>query len=458
MSSDKKYAMDMCHGPLFSKILRYSVPLALANLAALLFHAADLVVLGQFANSDAMAAVGAAGGFIYLMLNLFWGIGTGINVLTARYTGAKDPENVSRTIHTAGAVGILGGLIMLAVSILLTPAVLKLMATPDVLMDKARLYMYINCVGIPFMIFFSFGSSVLRAVGDTKRPLIFMIIAGIINVLLNLFCVLVLKMDVAGVGLATLAANIISAFLVIRALARSSEDYKFHWRKMKIDWHSLKEMLQIGIPAGFQGAMFTVANMTIQSTVNTFGAAAIAGNTAAISLESIVHTICAAFFFASISFTGQNHGGKKYKRIMKSIFICMACSAVVICLMGWLFILFGRELLGIYNPDPEVIKWGLIRLKWVLACYFLCGVMDVLSGSMRGLGHSFKPAVVIFLGVCVLRVIWVFAVFPHSPTLETLFASYIVSWSMVCLANGVILYMICHKMLVRASKRQFDLA
>lgn len=446
----------MCHGPLFSKILRYVIPLIIANIVALLFHAADLVVLGQFASSDAMAAVGAAGGFIFLMLNLFWGIGTGVNVLTARYVGAKDPQKVSRTIHTAIAVGLLGSVVMVIISFLLTDSVLRWMATPEEIMDKARLYVYIGCCGIPFMIFYSFGSSVLRAVGDTKRPLIYMIVAGVINVLLNLFCVLVLKMDVAGVGLATLAAHIVSAFLVIWTLMKTDEIYKFEWKKLCIHIPILKEMLQIGIPAGFQGAMFTVSNMTIQSTVNTFGPDAIAGSTAAISLESIVYTISCSFFFAAISFVGQNHGGKKYKRIIKSILICIACSAIGIILSGWACIFFGKELLSIYNPDPEAVRWGLIRVKYVLSFYFLCGVMDVLSGALRGLGHSFKPAVVIFLGICAFRVVWVYTVFPCDPTLETLFLSYSISWITVCIANGIMLYVVCRQMLKNASRRLPD--
>ncbi|MBP5183154.1 MAG: MATE family efflux transporter [Lentisphaeria bacterium] len=456
MSSEKKYEMDMCHGPLFGKVLRYAVPLMIANIAALLFHAADLVVLGQFTDRNSMAAVGAAGGFIFLMLNLFWGIGTGVNVLAARYTGARDPENVSRTVHTAIAVGLIGSVVMVALSVLFTDGVLRLMATPQEIMGKTKLYVYIGCAGIPFMIFYSFGSSVLRAVGDTKRPLIFMLLAGIANVLLNLFCVLILKMDVAGVGLATLAANAISAFLVLRALMKSDEAYKLEWKKVRIDMKNLKEMLQIGVPAGLQGAMFTVSNMAIQSTVNSFGPAAIAGNTAAINLESIVHTVCASFFFASISFTGQNYGGRKFKRIVKSIFICLGCSAVGIAVLGWLCILFGRELLAMYNPDPVVIEAGFIRVKMVLSLYFMCGVMDAVSGSLRGLGHSFKPALVIFLGVCVFRVIWVFTVFPRHKTMQMLFLSYPISWIAVSIFNGIMLYVVCHKLLVKASRREFE--
>ena len=456
MSTDKKYEMDMCHGPLFSKVLRFSVPLILSNLAALLFNAADLIVLGQFTTSDDMAAVGATCGFIALMLNLFWGISAGVNVLAARYIGAKDPDKVSKTVHTSIAVAIIGGIMMGIISYLLTDPILHLMATPERIMDKARVYLQISCAGVPFMILYSFGSSIIRAVGDTKRPLIYMIVSGIANVLLNLFFIIVLKMDVAGVAIATQAAHFISAFLVLRALSKSNEDYKLLWKKIRIDWKSFKEMMQIGIPAGFQGSMFTISNMGIQSTINTFGPDAIAGNTAANNLEGLVYAVCYAFYFASISFVGQNHGGRQYKRIVKSIFICMACSVAAVALLGWAFILFGKELLAIYNPDPEAVKWGLIRVKIVFALYFFCGLMDVISGSLRGLGHSLKPAIVIVFWVCVFRIIWLFTVFRYDHTMETLFRVYPVSWILVCVFNGVMLYRVCRKMLKNASKRQFD--
>lgn len=456
MSAERKYTMDMCHGPLLGKVLRFSIPLILSNLAALLFHAADLVVLGQFTTSDDVAAVGASCGFIALMLNLFWGIATGVNVLAARYTGAKDPEMVSKTVHTSIAVAIAGGIIMGIASFLLTDPILHIMATPEDIMDKARLYLQISCTGVPFMILYSFGSSIIRAVGDTKRPLMYMIISGVVNVLLNLFFILVLKMDVAGVAIATQAAHFISAFLILRALAKSNEDYRLFWKKICIDWKSLKDMLKIGIPAGFQGAMFTVSNMGIQSSINTFGPYAIAGNTAAINLEGLIYAVCYAFYFASISFTGQNRGGRQYKRVVKSIFICMGCSAVGIALMGWAFILSGKELLAIYNPDPLAVQWGLIRVKFVFALYFFCGIMDVISGSLRGLGHSLKPAIVTVFGVCILRMIWIFTVFRYDPSLETLFIVYPVSWILICLINGTMLYMVCRKMLKNASKRLFD--
>ena len=249
MSSEKKYEMDMCHGPLFGKVLRYSVPLMIANIAALLFHAADLVVLGQFTDRNSMAAVGAAGGFIFLMLNLFWGIGTGINVLASRYTGARDPENVSRTVHTAIAVGLIGSVVMVALSVLCTDGVLRLMATPREIMGKTKLYVYIGCAGIPFMIFYSFGSSVLRAVGDTKRPLYYLMIAGMVNVLLNLLLVIVFHMSVAGVAIATVASQVISMVLVLLCLIRTHSVIHLSLPECRVDRKSLREIIRIGLPA-----------------------------------------------------------------------------------------------------------------------------------------------------------------------------------------------------------------
>ena len=271
-----KNQIDMCHGPLFSKIVFFTIPLFLTNLLQLLFHAADLIVVGQFAPGQALAAVGATNGLTVLVLNIFFGLATGINVLVARYTGAKDDARVSRNVHTASAVALYWGAAMAIVGILISKPVLRLMDTPEDILDDAALYMWIYCAGMPFVIFFNFGSAILRAVGDTKRPMIFMLIAGIVNVLLNLFFVIVFKMDVAGVALATKISNIVSAYLVFRVLQRSDGPLRVIWKKVKIHSDSLKEMLKIGLPSAVQGACFSISNMTIQASVNSFGWQAIA--------------------------------------------------------------------------------------------------------------------------------------------------------------------------------------
>ena len=446
----------MCHGPLSGKIIRFAIPLMMANLLTLMFHAADLIVLGQFADSKSMAAVGAAPAFTNLLLNLFWGVSAGINVLVARFTGAKDSKNVSRTVHTAAAIGCYGGIFMTVLGLVITKPVLRMMMVPDEIMDQAALYMWIWCLGIPFMIFYSFGSAVLRSIGDTKRPLIFMVIAGIVNVVLNMIFVICFKWDVAGVAVATKLSNVLSAVLVLRALAHTGGAYAVTWRKFRITWPILKEMLMLGLPSGVQGMLFSVSNIIIQSSINKFGAYAIAGSTAALQLEGMVHTSFTALALAVVSFVGQNHGAKKYKRIMRSILLCMTYAVSLAIILIAVFHVFKRPLLAIFNPDPKVIEWGLIRINYQMTFYFLLALMEVISGSLRGLGYAFGPTIVTLMGACVFRVFWVFFIFPHYGTMENLMLSYPVSWTLVCLVNGVMLFVICRRMLKRAKARQFD--
>ncbi len=446
----------MCHGPLLGKIIRFAVPLMMANVAALMFNAADLIVLGQYASSESMAAVGAAPAFTTLMLNLFWGISAGVNVLTARYIGAKDNKNVSRTVHTAIAVGCYGGLFMAVLGLIITKPVLRWMAVPDKIFESAALYMWIWCIGIPFMILFSFGSAILRSMGDTKRPLIFMIIAGVVNVLLNMFFVIVCKMDVAGVAIATKISNALSAILVLRSLAVSGGVCSFVWKKVGVTWVILKDMFRIGLPAGVQGMMFSISNIIIQSTLNSFGWQAIAGSTAALSIEGMVHAAFGAYALAVVSFVGQNHGAKKYKRIMKSIWLCIGCGTVTALVLTVIGLVFKVPLLTLFNPDPEVVKYGILRMEYQLTFYSLLAIMEIVLGALRGLGYSFVPMFISLMGACVFRVVWVWTIFPCYKSLENLFLSYPVSWILVDLVAGCMLFFVCRNMLLRAKQRQHD--
>ena len=447
MGFAKKKQIDMTSGPLFSKIVLFAIPLILSNLMQLLFHAADLIVIGQFAPGEALAAVGATSGLTVLVLNIFFGLGTGINVLVARYTGAKDKEQVSQNVHTAAAVAFYGGIAMAIIGVLISRPMLRIMATPENILDKATLYMWIYCAGMPFVISYNFGSAILRAVGDTRRPMLYMLIAGIINVLLNIFFVLVFKWDVAGVALATKISNAVAAYMVFKYLSSSKDAIQLVIKKVRIHQKALLEMLRLGLPAAVQGACYSVSNITIQSSVNSFGWQAVAGNTAAMSLEGLVYVTCSAsWFYTAISFTGQNHGAKEYDRIVKSILYCIFCTIVTGLAVGLLILLFGKELLGIYNSDAEIIRWGMTRLKIMASSYFLCGIMDAIAGSLRGLGHSVKPMVVSILGVCVFRVFWVFCIFPFDRTITNLVISYPVSWVLVSLVNGIMLTFICRKM------------
>jgi len=451
MKSTEKYQIDMSHGPLFGKIVLFSLPLMSSYVMQVLFSTIDLIVIGRFASSKAMAAVGATSGLTVLVLNIFFGLSVGVNVLAARYIGARDRKNLSASVHTAAAVGLYGGLVMAVIGILISRPVLKMMHTPAEILNQSSLYMWIYCSSIPFIILYNFGSSILRAQGDTRRPLYFMIVGGIVKVLLNLFLVIVLRMDVGGVALATLVSNGISAGLTLRALAAARDAARLIWKKVRIDKAIFKDMLRIGLPAGIQGSFFSLSNIVIQSSINSLGTQAIAGNTAAQSLEGLVYVASSSFYYTAISFVGQNHGAQKYKRIVRSVLICMLCTIVLSLISGWLFYLFGRPLLKIYNSDPEVIKWGMIRAEILFTTYFLCATMDTISGSLRGLGHSVKPTIVTLMGVCVFRIFWVLWIFPHYKTMENLMISYPVSWSIVSLVNGAILFWVIRRMFRKAA-------
>lgn len=446
MSTDSKYNIDMCNGPLFSKIILFSVPLIMSGVLQLMFNAADLIVIGQFASHESMAAVGTTMFITNLIVNLFIGLSIGTNVLAANALGAQDRQGLRRAVHTSMAVSLYGGLAMIGIGILVSKPLLVLTSTPESVLPKAFTYMWIYCCGLPFLMLYNFGSAILRAAGDTRRPLYYLVVAGIINVILNLVFVLVLKMDVAGVALATVISQAVSAALVIRVLLWTDEPYRLNWKDMRIDLSTLKSMMWIGLPAGIQGAFFSISNLTIQSSINSFGALCMAGNTAALSLESIVYVGSYSYHQTAISFSGQNYGAGKIDRIRKGILYCLICSSLINAVMGLGFFALGRPLLSIFSTDPEVIQWGILRMEVLFTTYFLCGIMDVVSGALRGLGHSIGPAVVTLLGVCVLRVIWVFFIFPLNRSMANLMLSYPVSWTITAAVNGAYLFWICRKM------------
>ena len=444
----------MTNGPLLGKIIRFSMPLMLANAMSLMFNAADLIVVGRFADSGAMAAVGAAPGFNNLMLNLFWGVASAVNVLVSRYTGAKDRKNVFSSVHTSIAVALIGGLIMCVLGIAVTRPMMRWMAVPAEIFDKACLYTWICCLGIPFMVLYSFGSAVLRAIGDTKRPLTYIAIAGTVNVLLNLLFVIVFKMDVAGVAIATKLSNVLSAILVLRALNISREQYRLIWKRLHIKGHIVKELFRIGLPAGVQGMMYSVSNMIIQSTINSFGKEAIAGSTAALSIEGVVHVAFSSFGLAVVSFVGQNNGADKPKRVIRSILLCLSCSCLTAFVLGGAALLLKRQLLGIYNPDSAVIDWGVIRMNYQLPFYFLVASIEVLTGSLRGLGYSLGPTIISMFGACAFRVLWILFIFPYDPRMQNVMISYPVSWALVAAGTGIMLIFVCRKMVRKSEQKR----
>lgn len=424
----KSYEIDMCNGPIFGKLLVFALPLMLSGILQLLFNAADIVVVGKFTGSHALAAVGSTGALINLFVNVFIGFSIGTNVLVAQYFGARDEKNVHETVHTSILLGLVGGFILIVAGILFAKPMLEWMDTPDNVLSHAVLYMRIYFIGMPAMLVYNFGAAILRAIGDTRRPLYYLLGAGVINVVLNLFFVIVLDMGVAGVATATVVSQVVSAILIVRCLMQSDGIYRLNLHKLKLHKRKLIRIVQIGLPAGLQGAVFSLSNVLIQSSVNSFGSIAMAGNTAASNIEGFVYTSMNAVYQTALSFTSQNVGGGRQDRIPKIVFQCLAIVMVVGAVLGNLAYQCGPFLLSIYSSDPEVIQYGLSRMQIICQWYFLCGIMDVAVGILRGMGYSVIPMLVSLAGACGLRVLWIFTVFAWKRSLFVLYLSYPISW------------------------------
>ena len=437
------YEIDMCNGPLFGKILIFAVPLMLSGMLQLFFNAADIIVVGQFVGHTALAAVGSTGSLINLLVNVFVGLSVGTNVLVARYYGARDAKHLHETVHTSVLTSVLSGTALIVIGLILAEPLLTLMGTPDDVLDQAALYMRIYFVGMPASMLYNFGAAILRAVGDTKRPLYFLFISGIVNVILNLVLVLVFHLGVAGVAIATVTSQVISAVLVALCLIKTDAPYRLELKKLRIHKSKLLEIIKIGLPAGMQGAVFSISNVLIQSSINSFGSTVMAGSTAASNIENFVYTAMNALYQTALSFTGQNVGGGKYNRIGKIMRICVLDVTAIGILLGGGAYLCGSTLLSIYTSDPQVIQYGLERMMFVCLPYFLCGIMDTLVGSLRGMGYSIMPMIVSLTGACALRIVWIMTIFQMNPTLSTLFLSYPVSWFVTALAH-FICYLIVH--------------
>ncbi len=418
----------MCNGPLLGKIILFAVPLMLSGILQLLFNAADIVVVGRFAGNEALAAVGSTGSLINLLINVFIGLSIGTNVLVAQYYGAKKEKEVSETIHTAILTSLICGVALIILGVSLSKLMLTWMGTPDDVLDQATLYMRIYFIGMPVMMLYNFGSAILRAVGDTRRPLYFLLLAGVVNVVLNLFFVIVLNMGVAGVATATVISQIVSALLVLRCLIKSEGCLHVHIKQLRIHKDKLMRMIRIGVPAGMQGAIFSISNVLIQSSINSFGSLTMAGNTAASNIEGFIYNAMNSFHQTALSFTSQNLGGGKTDRIKKVAFLCQVLVVIVGLVMGYGAYFLGTQLLHIYSSDPQVVSFGLQRMQIICTTYFFCGLMDTMVGVLRGLGYSVMPMVVSLMGSCALRIIWIFTIFAWTPTLFVLYLSYPVSW------------------------------
>lgn len=424
-----KYEMDMCNGPLLRKILIFSIPLMLSGMLQLLFNAADIVVVGQFAGSDALAAVGSTSSLTNLLVNVFMGLSVGANVLVARFYGAGQKKELDEMIHTAITTSFVCGAALVVLGMVLARPALTLMDTPSDVIDQSVLYMRIYFAGMPVMMLYNFGSAVLRAIGDTKRPLYYLLFAGVINVVLNMIFVICFHMDVEGVALATVLSQAVSAILVIRCLVLNDGDVKLDLKRLRIVPDKLIKMIQIGVPAGLQGAMFSISNVLIQSSVNSFGSLAMAGNTAGQNIEGFVYTAMNALHQGAVSFSGQNYGARKIKRIAKTALICELTVTVVGIILCAIVLPLAPVLLKLYSKDPVVIQYGVDRLEIICTTYFLCGMMDVMVGILRGMGFSIAPMIVSLTGVCAFRVVWIYTIFAKYRTLDSLYLSYPVTWA-----------------------------
>ena len=447
-TSTKKYQIDMCSGPIVSKLLLFAGPLMLSSILQLLFNAADVIVVGKFAGDNSLGAVGSVGPVTNLVINLFLGLSIGSNVLASRFYGAKDEERFCKTLHTSMSISLILGVILGGIGAILTRQILIWMSSPAEVIDLATLYLRIYFLGMPAQAVYNFGSSILRAVGDTKRPMYYLTVAGVVNVILNLIFVIPFKMDVAGVALATIISQYISAILIVICLLREEGILQLKVNDLKIDGKTLLKITQIGIPASLQGVMFSLSNIIIQSSINSFGATVVAGNSAASNIEGFVYMPMNAFYHACMSFVGQNMGAKTIERINPIVIRAEICVTTVGLVLGNLIYYFGYPLLSLYTDSQQVMDTGIVRMFYILITYCLCGMMDVMVGGIRGLGYAIMPMLVTLIGVCGVRLFWIFTFFQtprfHEP--KYLYLTYPFTWAITFIAH-VICFIIVRKKL-----------
>ncbi len=437
--TDKKYEIDMCSGSIFRKMLLFALPLMASSILQLLFNAADVIVVGKFAGDNSLAAVGSNTSLINLLMNFFMGLSIGANVLVARYYGARRTKDLEVTVHTAMLLSVFSGIIITLIGCIFARKILVLMNTPEAVLDLATTYLRIYFLGMTATMVYNFGAAILRAMGDTKRPLYYLLFAGIVNVVLNLFFVIVLHMDVAGVALATVISQTISAVLIVLCMVREKGEMHLELKKLAINKEKFWLILKIGFPASVQGIVFSISNVIIQSSVNSFGEIVVAGNSAAANIEGFVYMAMNAFYQASMAFTSQNLGAAKYERINRILLVAESCVIIVGIVMGNLVVLAGRPLLSMYSSNPVVLDAGMARLNIICRLYALCGIMDVVVGSLRGLGYSVVPMFVSLVGACGLRLLWIFTLFQMEQfhTVTWLYITYPMSWIITFIAHFI---------------------
>ncbi|MEA5060270.1 MAG: MATE family efflux transporter [Clostridia bacterium] len=451
-----KYEVDMCHGPLLKKILVYSMPLILTGILQLVYNAADIVVVGRYAGSTALAAVGSTTSLINLIVNLFMNLSIGVSVAVAHNYGAKNFTAVSETVHTAFSLSLVIGAVVGAYGFFASRFMLELMGSPANVLEQSALYLRIFFLSIPATMVFNFGASILRAVGNTRQPLYYLAVSGVINVVLNLVLVIRFHMGVAGVAIATVFAQYVSAAFITICLMRTEGCLQLHLNQLGFHGDKVRAIFRIGFPAGLQSLVFSISNVLIQSSINSFGSVAMAGSAASSNLEGFIYTAMNAVSQAALTFTGQNVGGRQYTRIRKVVRICLAVVLAVGLGMGALFWLFNSPLLRVYLPsDPQAVLLGTQRLFIITSLYFFMGFIDVLVGSMRGMGTSLAPMIVVLVGACGLRILWIYTAFAAHRTLEVLYMAYPASWVVTFLIE-LVFYFLVYRKLVRQSRKTED--
>ena len=437
-----KYEIDMCNGTIMDKLISFSLPLMLSGILQLMFNAVDIIVVGRFSGSQALAAVGSTSALINVFTNLFIGISLGANVLTARFYAAGREKEVSETVHTAITLALVSGIVMALVGLVFSKGALALMGTPDDVIGLSALYMRIYFLGMPFFMLYNYGAAILRAVGDTKRPLLFLMIAGVINACLNMVLVIVFKLGVAGVAIATVISQMISCVLVLRCLCRSESSYRLRFSELGMKGYYLKQIFSVGVPAGIQSTVINFSNVLLQSSVNSFGSTAMAGYTAANNLLGFLYVSVNSITQACMSFTSQNYGAGKTKRMDRVLIDCLILSCAFSLTMGCCAWFFGPQLLQIYTESSAVISCGVEILSFTTVTYFLCGIMDLIPGALRGMGRSVVPMILSIIGTVGTRIVWIFWIFPYHRSLDILFLSYPVSWILTILMQVICFFIV----------------
>ena len=444
-----KYEIDMCNGTIMDKLISFALPLMVSGILQLMFNAVDIIVVGRFSGSQALAAVGSTTALINVFTNLFIGVSLGANVLAARFYAAGKDREMSETVHTAITLALVSGVVMAVVGLVFSRWALEIMGTPADVIDQSSLYMRIYFLGMPFFMVYNYGAAILRAVGDTKRPLMFLIVAGVINAVLNMLLVIAFHMGVAGVAIATVISQMISCLLVLRCLYKTDSSYQLRFSRLCMKKFYLVQIFQVGIPAGIQSTVINFSNALLQSSVNSFGSTAMAGYTAANNVLGFLYASVNAVTQACMSFTSQNYGVGKYKRMDRVLLNCGILSFIIAFVLGCGSYIFGGEILKIYTEDPEVIRCGVEILSITTVPYFLCGIMDLFPGALRGMGHSGVPMILSIIGTVGTRIVWIFWIFPEYRSLYTLFISYPASWGIT-----IVMQVICFVFVRRNVHRQ----